>query len=69
MVGLGGSKKENPNSAIFQDQEGSFNYIVVALQFVTCDKNKRENERQKKERKNTRMKSKVQLVEPILSLF
>jgi hypothetical protein len=51
MVGLGGSKKENPNSAIFQDQERSFNYIVVALQFVTCDKNKRENERRQKKRK------------------
>lgn len=53
MVGLGGSKKENPNSAIFQDQEGSFNYIVVALQFVTCDKNKRENERRQKKKEKT----------------
>ena len=48
--GLGGrgSKKENSNSAIFQNQEGSFNYIVVALQFVICDKNKWEIDRREK---------------------
>lgn len=39
--GVWGSKKEKSNSAI-KGSGQKFNYKVVALQFVTCDKKKEE---------------------------
>lgn len=45
-------KKENLDSAI-SGSGGKFNYIVVALQFVTCDKNERRWGKKKNEIKGT----------------
>lgn len=52
--GVWGFEERKFELGYFSGSGGKFNYIVVALQFVTCDKIKRENER----KKNTRMKSK-----------
>ncbi len=54
MVGFGGSKKENSNSAIFQDQEGS---LTTSSSLYSSSLVIRLKGRMK-EKKNTRMKSK-----------
>lgn len=56
--GVWGFEERKFELGYFSGSGGKFNYIVVALQFVTCDKNERRWEKK-------RMKSKVQLVEPI----
>lgn len=46
--GVWGFEERKFELGYFSGSGGKFNYIVVALQFVTCDKIKRENERKKK---------------------
>ena len=55
--GFGGARRKKNRTRLFKDQEGSFNYTVVALQFVTCDNKKGRNHDKKK--KTQEMKSKV----------
>jgi hypothetical protein len=65
MVGFGGSKKENSNSANFQDQEGS---LTTSSSLYSSSLVIRLKGRMK-EKKTQEWNQKVQLVEPILSFF
>ena len=55
--GFWGARRKKNRTRLFKDQEGSFNYTVVALQFVTCDNKKGRNHDKKNARNEIKGKN------------